>query len=143
MVRPLLLAEPGPGDASCTIWTLSVFSALSTFRRVGHPVSSHSVRYRSFDRFRSSDFLQSCDCFGPFDLLRSFDRLQLSGFLRSYDRFQSFDLLRPFGRSVLPAIPTLRLVGFCLTGDLNYYRKVRLSKPEKTYLEWFSKHKYQ
>ena len=25
MVRPLLLAEPGPGDASCTTWTLSVF----------------------------------------------------------------------------------------------------------------------
>ena len=36
MVRPLLLAEPGPGDASCTTWTLTVFIYLLYFQ-AGRP----------------------------------------------------------------------------------------------------------
>ena len=71
-------------------------STLPTFGRVGLSVDSHSVRVRSCNRFQ------------PFNLLRSFNR------------FRSSDLLRPFGRSVLPAIPVLRLVGFFITGDSNY-----------------------
>ncbi len=76
MVRPLLLAEPGPGDASCTTWTLSVFFRPLRFR-AGRPSSRlHSVR------------LQSCDCFRPFHLFRSFDRFQFLDLLRSRDRFR-------------------------------------------------------
>ena len=112
MVRPLLLAEPGPGDASCTIWTLSVVFHPLHFR-AGRPSSKFAFFpspvfrpllifhfHRSFNRFQSSDFLQlfncfqSCDllqstnCFQPFDLLQSFNCFQSSDHLRSFDRFR-------------------------------------------------------
>jgi len=43
MVRPLLLAEPGPGDASFTIWTLSVFFRPLHFQ-AGQPSSRFAFR---------------------------------------------------------------------------------------------------
>ena len=43
MVRPLLLAEPGPGDASCTIWTLSVYFH-PLYSQAGRPSSKFAVR---------------------------------------------------------------------------------------------------
>ena len=52
MVRPLLLAEPGPGDASCTIWTLSVFFSSIHFQ-AGRPSSgSQSFRLQLSAFFR-------------------------------------------------------------------------------------------
>ena len=66
-------------------------STLSTFRRVGLPVYSLSVRFQ------------------PFGLL-----LPIPTF-RSSSSVSGLSTL-----SVLPATPTLRLVGFCLTGDLSY-----------------------
>jgi len=67
-------------------------STLSTFRRVGLPVDSLSVRFRSFD------------------LLLPFPVFRLSSSVSGLATL-----------SVFPAIPTLRLVGFCLTGDQSYY----------------------
>ena len=75
MVRPLLLAEPGPGDASCTTWTLSVLfhplhlqagrpSSLFAFRSLPafRPSPSVSSLSTFFFRFRSRDPLRSsCD----------------------------------------------------------------------------------
>ena len=144
MVRPLLLAEPGPGDASCTIWTLSaifhpfhlqagrpssksafssrpVFQPLQIFR--SFPAFSH---FKSFDYPRlltvsnlrfSTGFTTASNLLIFFSLSTESD---LSDLLLSCDRFRSSGFLRSFDRSVLPAIPILRLVGFFLTGDLNY-----------------------
>ncbi len=113
MVRPLLLAEPGPGDASCTTWTLTVFfhlfhlqagrpSGKFAFCRSSTLRSSPSVSNQSifFTRFRSYDLLRSIpitwsssagsglatfsDCFQPVDLLRPFPVFRPSPFfLRS------------------------------------------------------------
>jgi hypothetical protein len=44
MVRPLLLAEPGPGDAPRTTGALAVFFHPPAVRRVGLPAASRSVR---------------------------------------------------------------------------------------------------
>jgi hypothetical protein len=52
MVRPLLLAEPGPGDASCTIWTLSVFFSTIYFQAGRPSGSSQSIRLQSSAFFR-------------------------------------------------------------------------------------------
>ena len=72
MVRPLLLAEPGPGDASCTTWTLSVFFHPLHFQ-AGRPSSFLAVR--SFPAFQPSPSESSLSTFffrfGPFDPLRS------------------------------------------------------------------------
>ena len=110
MVRPLLLAEPGPGDAPCTTWALSV-----CFHPLHFPAGRPSSRFA----FCTSPVLRPL----PFNS-------SLSIFLV---RFRSRDLLLPLpisrpspsasslsAFSVLPAIPTFRLVGFCLTGDLSY-----------------------
>ena len=82
MVRPLLLAEPGPGDASCTTWTLSVSFHLFTFGRVGLPVNPRSVR------------LQPCG------LRRAVQISRFSSFVSSLAtfsaRFRSVDPRRPF-----------------------------------------------
>ena len=66
-------------------------STLSTFRRVGLPVYSLSVRFR------------------PFGLLLPIPAFRPSSSVSGLSTL-----------SVLPATPTLRLVGFCLTGDLSY-----------------------
>ena len=55
-----------------------------------------------------------------FHLPRSYDWFGLFDHLRYLVRIRSFDLFRPPYRSVLSAIPTFRLVGFSVTGDLNY-----------------------
>ena len=46
LVRPLLLAEPGPGDAPSTTQTLSVFFRPPIIRRVGLLTVSLSVLFR-------------------------------------------------------------------------------------------------
>ena len=74
-------------------------STLSTFRRVGLQVYSLSVRFR------------------PRGLLLPFPVFRPSSSASGLATL-----------SVLPAIPTLRLVGFCLTGDLSYYSRDWLSK---------------
>ena len=82
MVRPLLLAEPGPGDASCTTWTLTVSFHIFTFRRVGLPVNSHSNGRRPFGLRR------------PFPIYLSSPLV--SGLATFLSRFQSPDFLRSF-----------------------------------------------
>lgn len=82
-------------------------STLAAFRRVGLPARSHSLR------------------FGPCDPLQSSARLRPCDLLRSSDRFRLFSLLR------LPAIPTLRLVGFRLTGELKLLSSMRFVKTSK------------
>jgi hypothetical protein len=87
MARPLLLAEPGPGDASCTIWTLSVF-----FRPFYYPAGRPSSRF-TFDRFRSYDHLHALQVFRLSPCVSS-----LSTFftrVRSYDLSFVFPTFRP------------------------------------------------
>jgi hypothetical protein len=60
MVRPLLLAEPGPGDASCTTWTLSVFFH-PLYLQAGRPSSKFA--FRSFQVFRPSPCASSLSTF--------------------------------------------------------------------------------
>ncbi len=75
-------------------------STLSTLRRVGLPVDSHSVRFRSFDllrsfhRFQPYGLLRFLNCFQSFAFLQPFSRFQFPDLLRSRDRFQTFDLLQ-------------------------------------------------
>ena len=60
------------------------------------------VQSPSFDFFRSSGFLRSCDRFHLSDFARSYDRLQSSGFLQSCDCFKplpSSPASRPFPTS--------------------------------------------
>ena len=170
MARPLLLAEPGPGDASCTIWTLSVF-----FRPFYFPAGRPSSRF-AFDRFRSYDHLHALQVFrlSPcvsslsafFTRVRSFDYLRAcpvfrpsslrSGLATFPLRFQPFGLLHSYQVlrpsplasglstiSVLAAIPTLRPVGFCLTGDSSYSQSALLSKPKNAHLGRVSKRSHQ
>ena len=82
MVRPLLLAEPGPGDASCTTWTLSVYVHPLHFQ-AGRPSSKSA-----FDRRRSCDLCRALPIRRPSSSVSS-----LATFLVS---FKSVDLLRPF-----------------------------------------------
>ncbi len=197
MVRPLLVAEPGPGDASCTIWTLSVFfnplhsqagrpssrfafSSFPIFRSspvfppiptlrsspVSQllpifrfspafqplPISCFSPVLRSFPNFRSSPVLRLLPSFRSSPVLRLLPTFPSSPVLRLLPISRSSPVFQPLptsrsspasDRSVLSAIPTFRLVGFCLTGDLRYSRKLRLSKPMDGYLERSSNHKHQ
>ncbi len=110
MVRPLLLAEPGPGDASCTTWTLSVFFHSLHFQ-AGRPSSRFAFRPSPAFQLSASVSNQSIFVvrFRSLNLLRS---LLISRSSPSVSGLSTF--------SVLPAIPTFRLVSFCLTGDLNY-----------------------
>jgi hypothetical protein len=128
MVRPLLLAEPGPGDASCTIWTLSVFFRLLYFQ-AGRPSSKSAFRsnpvFQPLPSFRSSPVFQplptfrSSPAFQPLPIFRTSPVIKLIPILRSSSVFQ------PLRSS---CDPTFRLVGFCVTGDLSYYSALRLSK---------------
>ena len=125
MVRPLLLAEPGPGDASCTIWTLSVFvnpicfqagrpssrfafSSLPVFRPSPvlqpFPTLRSSLVFRcfrsfdhprSYNRFRPPDLLQFSACFRSFDLRQPSNRFRLFHLPRSFDRVRFPGLLQP------------------------------------------------
>ena len=60
MVRPLLLAEPGPGDASCTTWTLSAFFH-PLHLQAGRPSSRFALRSDPVFRPLPS-FLRSQPC---------------------------------------------------------------------------------
>ena len=143
MVRPLLVAEPGPGDASCTTWTLAVFIH-HVHLLAGRPSSKCAVRWSSALQPPPSVFNQPAFFvrFQPYGLLLSFPATGLlrsvpvlQPFLRASDlliffvKFQSCNLpiTLPICRSlpsvsglstfsVLPAAPTFRLVGFCLRG---------------------------
>jgi hypothetical protein len=109
MVRPLLLAEPGPGDASCTIWTLTVFIYLA-YLRAGRP-SSNSA-FRSSPALRPSPYVSNLSIF--FVRFRSCDLLRSRPICRSSPYVSG---LATF--SVLPATPTFRLVRFLpLNGQL-------------------------
>jgi hypothetical protein len=99
MVRPLLLAEPGPGDASCTIWTLSVF-----FRplhlQAGRP--SSSITFRSFPVLRPLPTFLSSPVLRLFPIFLAFRPLPIfpsSSVFQPLQIFRLSDLLRPFGRS--------------------------------------------
>lgn len=109
MVRPLLLAEPGPGDASCTIWTLSVFFH-PLHLQAGRP--SGRLALRSFPVSRPSPYVSGLTTFSV--------------------RFRSYDLLRS------SCDPNLAAGGFHVTGDLNYSWEEELSKPKKWHLECIS-----
>lgn len=137
MVRPLLLAEPGPGDASCTTWTLTVFLRLLYFQ-AGRPSSKSAFCWSS--TFRSSPSVSNlsifCVCFQPFGFHRSFPICRSSAFVSNlsifFDRFQSFDFLRPF--PVFRPSPSscdsnLAIGRFLSTGDSNYSYEDKLSKP--------------
>ena len=134
MVRPLLLAEPGPGDASCTIWTLSVFF-LPLYLQAGRPSSSFAIQpvpvlrpspcASSALTFLVS--LQSCD------LLHSSLVWQLSpcdsGLATFFTRFRPLNFLRlipafqpsSFGSSLLTFFARFRsfdLLRFCCDPNL-------------------------
>ncbi len=91
-------------------------STLSTFGRVGLLVDSHSVRFRSFNRFQ------------PFDLLRPFGRFRSLNLLRSFDRFRSFDLLWPFGRFRSSCDPNLSVGGLLSNGGFKLLLKASIVK---------------
>ena len=101
MVRPLLLAEPGPGDASCTTWTLSVVIRLFRFQ-AGRPSSKFAFRWSS--TFRSSPsgsdlsiFLVRFQYFNfPHTVPICRSSASVSGIAAVFFRFQSYDFLRPF-----------------------------------------------
>jgi hypothetical protein len=125
MVRPLLLAEPGPGDASCTTWTLSVvfhpplLSGGSAFQYVRNSIGSGLTTISR--RFKCSDFLRGLPvsrpsslvsglatisvCFWSRDLLHSVPIPQLSSLgsdlavflirLQFPDLLRSIQALRP------------------------------------------------
>ena len=67
MVRPLLSAEPGPGDAPCTTWALSVFLYplyLQAGRPSGRPVLRSNSVFRpppSFLRLQPFSWRVSCN----------------------------------------------------------------------------------
>ncbi len=90
MVRPLLLAEPGPGDASCTTWTLSVFcspslpSGGSAFQQIRNSFVSGLATFSV--RFKSYDYLRAIPAFRPSSLA--------SGLSTFSARFRSCDHLR-------------------------------------------------
>jgi len=94
MVRPLLLAEPGPGDASCTTWTLSVSFRPRCFQ-AGRPSNRFAIR--SFPVLRPSPCASSLVafyvCFESRDLPHSCLALQLSSCVSSLTTF--FTRFRP------------------------------------------------
>ena len=137
MVRPLLLAEPGPGDASCTTWTLTVFFHL-LYLQAGRPSSKSAFCWSS--TLRSSPSVSNlsifCVCFQSCDLLRSFPICRSSAFVSNLsifsDRFQSYDFLRPFPAfrpSPSSCDSNLAIGRFLSTGNSKYSYEDRLSKP--------------
>jgi hypothetical protein len=97
MVRPLLVAEPGPGDASCTIWTLSVsFNPLHS--QAGRPSSRFA--FSSFPIFRSSPV------FPPIPTLRSSPVSQLLPIFRFSPAFQPLPI--SWSSPVSRPLPTFR-----------------------------------
>ena len=104
MVRPLLLAEPGPGDASCTTWTLTVFIHL-VYCQAGRPSSISAFRTLPALRPLPSVSNQSIIFFR----FRSRDPLRQHPICRSSPSVSSLSTF-----SVLPATPIFRLVGFCV-----------------------------
>ncbi len=121
MVRPLLLAEPGPGDAPCTTWTLSVFFH-PLYLQAGRPSSRFALC--SFPVFQLSPHASGLSTFSvrfrPFDFLRTFPVLRLSSYV-----FQSFDLLRS------SCDPNLTVGGFLSNGVLKLLLKDRIVKTRK------------
>ena len=91
MVRPLLLAEPGPGDASCTTWTLSV---------VFHPLHLRAGRPSSKSAFIPSPILEllpilrSSPTLEPLPTFQSSPVFQLFPIFRSSPIFQLLPILR-------------------------------------------------
>ena len=87
MVRPLLLAEPGPGDASCTTWTLSVF-----FHPLYFPAGRPSSRFvfRSSLVFRLLPVSRPSPDFQPLPIFRSSPVSCLLPVLRPSPDFQPF-----------------------------------------------------
>ena len=151
MVRPLLLAEPGPGDASCTTWTLTVSFHHLHFQ-AGRPSSSVAFQWSS--TLRSSPFVSNLPIFfvrlRSRDLPRSLPINQLSPFVSGlsafFSRFRSVDLLRPFPvfrPSPFSCDSNLSIGWLLSTGGLNYSQSEKLSKHKKHYLDCFSNHKYQ
>ena len=120
--NPVRVTRPVPSGR------LPLSSTLLTFRRVGLPVIPHSIGRRPFGLrrpfpiCRSSSFVSGLATFfarfQSVDLLRLFQASQPSSTASSLTtfsvRFRSCDLLRS------SCDPTFRLVGFCLTGELNY-----------------------
>ncbi len=140
MVRPLLLAEPGPGDASCTTWTLSVVFHPFYFR-AGRPSSKFAFFpspvfrplliihfHRSFNRFKSSDFLQLFNCFQSIDLLQPTNCFQSSNYFQSYNCFQSSDHLRSFDRFRFSCDPNLSIGRLLSNGGFKLLLKDRFVK---------------
>jgi hypothetical protein len=129
MVRPLLWQNPVRVTRPVPSGRLPLSSTFFTFGRVGPPVNLHSVGRRPlglrrpFPICRSSSFVSGLATFTirfrSVDLLRSFPISRSSPTASSLSafsvRFRSCDLLR------LPAIPTLRLVGFCRYEPLDLY----------------------
>ena len=140
MVRPLLLAEPGPGDASCTTWTLSVVF-LPLYFRAGRPSSKSAFFpspvfqpllifhfHRSFNRFQSSDFLQFFNRFQSFDLLQPINCFQSFDLLQSFNCFQSSDHLRSFDRFRFSCDPNLSVGGLLSNGGFKLLLGARFVK---------------
>ena len=101
VVRPLLLAEPGLGDASCTIWTLTVFFHL-LYLQAGRPSSKSAFCWSL--TLRSSPSVSNLSIFSAllrsYDLHSSFPISRSSAFVSDltifFERFQPFGFLRPF-----------------------------------------------
>ena len=116
MVRPLLLAEPGPGDASCTIWTLSVVFHPLCFQ-AGRPSNSFAIR--SFPVLRpspcASSMLTFSVCFESRDLRHSCLVRRLSSCVSSlatfFTRFRPSNFLR-VAPTFRPSSPASSLVTF-------------------------------
>ena len=109
MVRPLLLAEPGPGDASCTTWTLAVFIHLIHLQ-AGRPSSIFAVRQSSASQPPPSVFNQLAFFvwFRSYDPLRSLLGHRSSSFSSGLSTFPSCFRPADLLRSVLVFQPSLR-----------------------------------
>ena len=109
MVRPLLLAEPGPGDASCTTWTLSVIFHPLHFR-AGRPSSKSAFSSRSVFQplqiFRSFPAFQSLQTFRSSLTLNRFEPWIFSGFTTASNLPTFFSLPTDSGLPIFCCLST-------------------------------------
>jgi hypothetical protein len=131
MVRPLLWQNPVRVTRPVPPGRLPLSSTLLTFRRVGLPVSSHSVDRRPYGLRRPFPICRSSSCdpslaafltrFRSVDRLRMLPASRLCSLASSLStfsvRFRSFDLLRS------SCDTNLSIGWFLSTGDLNYSRR--------------------
>jgi hypothetical protein len=128
MVRPLLLAEPGPGDASCTIWTLSVFFHLLHFQ-AGRPSSRFAFRstavFQPLPSFQSSPVFQPLPAFRSSPALRPLQIFRTSPVIQLLPILRSSSVFRPLRSS---CDPNLSIGGLLCNGGFKLLLRASIVK---------------